>query len=164
MGPAVRDLSRELHFRFLGLAKYLRSRQKAEFCKFLASLQIFDVENSLLFPTSTSSVWEQDHLVCVKFRCKTGYSVLSWNGTVRCSIPYPARWSIHPPTQPPPYASIHVWFIQQNINVKGRPKVHVCMNDCLLITRTATTHKVKKWKEACKKGSTLLQRWKKREI
>ena len=61
----------------LGLAKYLRSQQKAEFCKFLASLQIFDVENLLLFPASTSSVWEQDHLVCVKFRCKTGYSVLS---------------------------------------------------------------------------------------
>ena len=36
MGPAVRDLSRELHFRFLGLAKYLRSRQKVEFSEFPA--------------------------------------------------------------------------------------------------------------------------------
>ena len=52
MGPAVRDLSRELHFRFLGLAKYLRSRQKGGVLQILG-LACKYATWKILFPAST---------------------------------------------------------------------------------------------------------------
>ena len=76
MGPAVRDLSRELHFRFLGLAKYLRSRQKVEFSEFPALSCVLQsgglVANMRLgqFCAPAFRVrLEQDELVCVNFKC-----------------------------------------------------------------------------------------------